>query len=102
MFKIVFRDSSLYPKQMSLFCLLWGSAQTWSISRAQSNVTGVQKWLVTAHYRVGLGDSTQSTLRKAKTLLQRPSYNVIHSSSYKNLAVGKKGRHFKSNFEVNS
>jgi len=23
MFKIVFRDSSLYPKQLSLFCLLW-------------------------------------------------------------------------------
>jgi len=23
MFKIVFRDSSLYPKQSSLFCLLW-------------------------------------------------------------------------------
>jgi len=23
MFKIVFRDSSLYPKQFSLFCLLW-------------------------------------------------------------------------------
>jgi len=22
-FKIVFRDSSLYPKQLSLFCLLW-------------------------------------------------------------------------------
>jgi len=23
MFKIVFGDSSLYPKQLSLFCLLW-------------------------------------------------------------------------------
>ena len=23
MLKIVFRDSSLYPKQLSLFCLLW-------------------------------------------------------------------------------
>jgi len=23
MFKTVFRDSSLYPKQLSLFCLLW-------------------------------------------------------------------------------
>jgi len=23
MFKIVLRDSSLYPKQLSLFCLLW-------------------------------------------------------------------------------
>jgi len=23
MFKIVFRNSSLYPKQLSLFCLLW-------------------------------------------------------------------------------
>jgi len=23
MFKIVFRDSLLYPKQLSLFCLLW-------------------------------------------------------------------------------
>jgi len=23
MFKIVFRESSLYPKQLSLFCLLW-------------------------------------------------------------------------------
>ena len=23
MFKIVFRDSSLYPKQLSVFCLLW-------------------------------------------------------------------------------
>jgi len=23
MFKIVFRDSSLYPKQLHLFCLLW-------------------------------------------------------------------------------
>jgi len=23
MFKIVFRDSSLYPKRLSLFCLLW-------------------------------------------------------------------------------
>jgi len=23
MFKIVFRDSSLYPKQLPLFCLLW-------------------------------------------------------------------------------
>jgi len=23
MFKIVFRDNSLYPKQLSLFCLLW-------------------------------------------------------------------------------
>ena len=23
MFKIVFHDSSLYPKQLSLFCLLW-------------------------------------------------------------------------------
>jgi len=23
MFKIVFRDSSLYPKQLFLFCLLW-------------------------------------------------------------------------------
>jgi len=23
MFKIVFCDSSLYPKQLSLFCLLW-------------------------------------------------------------------------------
>jgi len=23
MFKIVFRDSQLYPKQSSLFCLLW-------------------------------------------------------------------------------
>jgi len=23
MFKIVFRDSSRYPKQLSLFCLLW-------------------------------------------------------------------------------
>jgi len=23
MFKIVFRDSSFYPKQLSLFCLLW-------------------------------------------------------------------------------
>jgi len=23
MFKIVFRDSSLYPKQLSLVCLLW-------------------------------------------------------------------------------
>jgi len=23
MFKIVFRDSPLYPKQLSLFCLLW-------------------------------------------------------------------------------
>jgi len=23
MFKILFRDSSLYPKQLSLFCLLW-------------------------------------------------------------------------------
>jgi len=22
-FKTVFRDSSLYPKQLSLFCLLW-------------------------------------------------------------------------------
>jgi len=26
MFKIVFRDSSLYPKQLSLFCLLWLSS----------------------------------------------------------------------------
>jgi len=23
MFEIAFRDSSLYPKQLSLFCLLW-------------------------------------------------------------------------------
>jgi len=23
MFKIVFRDSSVYPKRLSLFCLLW-------------------------------------------------------------------------------
>jgi len=23
MFQIVFRDSSLYPKQLSVFCLLW-------------------------------------------------------------------------------
>ena len=23
MFKIVFRDSSLYPKQLCLFCLIW-------------------------------------------------------------------------------
>jgi len=23
MFKIAFRDSSLYPKQLSLFCLMW-------------------------------------------------------------------------------
>jgi len=23
MFNIVFRDSSLYPEQLSLFCLLW-------------------------------------------------------------------------------
>jgi len=26
MFKIVFRDSSLYAKQLSLFCLLWLSS----------------------------------------------------------------------------
>jgi len=26
MFKNVFRDSSLYPKQLSLFCLLWLSS----------------------------------------------------------------------------
>jgi len=26
MFKIVFHDSSLYPKQLSLFCLLWLSS----------------------------------------------------------------------------
>jgi len=26
MFKIVFRDSSFYPKQLSLFCLLWLSS----------------------------------------------------------------------------
>jgi len=26
MFKIVFRHSSLYPKQLSLFCLLWLSS----------------------------------------------------------------------------
>jgi len=26
MFKIVFRDSSLYPKQLCLFCLLWLSS----------------------------------------------------------------------------
>jgi len=26
MFKIVFRDSSLYPKQLYLFCLLWLSS----------------------------------------------------------------------------
>jgi len=26
MFKIVFRNSSLYPNQLSLFCLLWLSA----------------------------------------------------------------------------
>jgi len=26
MFMIVFRDSSLYPKQLSLFCLLWLSS----------------------------------------------------------------------------
>jgi len=26
MFKIVFRDCSLYPKQLSLFCLLWLSS----------------------------------------------------------------------------
>ena len=63
-------------------------ADACSISRAQSNNTRVQNWLVIADYR--LGDSTQSTLRGAKTLSRRPDYNGIRSSSDQDLSVGEK------------
>jgi len=37
MFKIVFRDSSLYPKQLSLFCLLW-------LISASADRNGYRQW----------------------------------------------------------
>jgi len=50
---------------------------SWSISQAHSNNTRAQKWLATAHYRIGV--STQSTLRGAKDFNTAPTItSFIH------------------------
>jgi len=70
---------------ISLFYLF--TADPWFISQGQSNSTRPQKWLVIAHYRV-----VHINTDRRKTLKQRPNYNVIHSSSYRDTAVGEKWR----------
>jgi len=52
-----------------------------------------KQWLVLviAHYRVGASITQPHSNRRrgAKLWNNAPSYNCIHSSSYRNLAVGK-------------
>jgi len=50
--------------------MIYFVVDAWFMSRALLNNTWAQKWLVTAHYRVGI--STQSTLRGAKKTFVAP------------------------------
>jgi len=48
-----------------------------------------QKWLAIIHFRVGVYQHKINS-EWSKTLSQCPSYNLIHSSSYMDLAVREK------------
>ena len=76
------------------------------ISHPPNLINFFLSWLICQYTQQSLcitkkvGDNTQSTLRGTRTLLQRSNYNIICSSSYKNLAVGKKWRYFKIKFKI--